>query len=297
MSIDRSAPAPEAGALSASVIVPHYNQSELLRRCLHSLTSQSQTRETYEIIVCDNGTPGGVDAIIAEFPQVRFVFETDRGAAAARNKAMSQAKGAAFAFIDADCIADECWLENGLKALETVDLAGGEITVCSDNAANPTAVEAFELVFAFHQQTYIERKRFSVTANLFATRAAAEAIGNFKNGVAEDLDWCRRARALGFRLAFNRTSIISHPARRDWGELTKKWDRLILERWRGAEEHSFSRRIGWAALAIITALSAAPHLGKVVVSPRIKRLKHKLSASAVLIRIRLWRACRMLALL
>ena len=126
---------------------------------------------------------------------------------------------------------------------------------------------------------------------------AAAAIGPFQNGIAEDFDWCRRSEALGFHLAFNATSIVGHPARRDWTELTAKWERLILERWNGFGGQRFARRLWWTGLAIITALSAAPHLAKVVFSQRIARVKDRLAAAAILMRIRFWRARRMLALL
>lgn len=292
MSIDPSSPAPDV-----SVIVPHFNQPALLQKCLKSLVRQTMAPSRFEIIVADNASSCDLTAVKNEFPSVTFVTERRKGAAHARNAAMGVANARAFAFIDADCIAHEAWLEEGLKALEKYDLAGGEVRVTVEDAAAPTGVENFEQIFAFQQQKYINRKHFSVTANLFATRATAEAVGPFRNGVAEDVDWCRRAHALGFRLAFNRTSIISHPARRTFDELTRKWDRLITERWNGFGGRGLVRRLGWAGLAIATALSAAPHLVVVFMSKRIERFDDKLRAAGVLARIRFWRAQRMLTLL
>ena len=280
-----------------SVIIPHYNQPDALRVCLASLHRQSCAQNCYEIIVADNASSCSLAAIKERFPDILFITVKERGAAPARNAGMAAARGNVFAFIDADCVADINWISNGAAALANADLAGGDILVSVRNEKAPSPVECFEREFAFQQRTYIKRKQFSVTANLFATREAAEAIGPFKNGVAEDVDWCHRAAALGFRLAFNDTSIISHPARRDFYELTRKWDRLIRERWNGFGGRGWIRRMKWAGLAAATALSTAPHLPRILASKRIRGVRDKMAAAGVLARIRFWRARRMMAML
>lgn len=280
-----------------SVIVPHFNQAALLALCLESLERQTLPRSRYEIIVGDNMTPGGVDDLKAKFPRVLFVEAHERGAAHARNAALGIAKGAVIAFTDADCIAAPDWLETGLAGLDGADLCGGRIDVTAADARSLSPVEAFERVFAFRQRDYVESKRFAATANLFARRAAADAIGPFTNGLSEDVDWCRRGAALGLRLAFNDRSIVSHPARRDWSELVRKWDRIILERWNGFATETPLRRPLWLLLAAATAFSAVPHLARVAFSPELKRLRDRAAAAGVLTRIRFWRAARMTALL
>lgn len=281
----------------ATVIVPHFDQVGLLTKCLESLERQTLPRDAFEIIVVDNMTPGGVASVTRAFPQIRFAEAKERGAACARNVGLSLARSDAIAFIDADCTAAPDWLETGVAALARTDLVGGRIDVTMEDAAAPTPVEAFERVFAFRQRDYVERKRFSVTANLFVASATARAIGPFRNGVAEDVDWCRRADALGFRLAFNDSSRVSHPARRTWSELIRKWDRITVERWRGFGGRGSARRLSWAALAVATALSAGPHVVAVFMSARLEGVRQRAAAAGVLARIRFWRARRMLALL
>lgn len=280
-----------------SVIVPHFEQAELLRACLRSLDAQTLSKTDFEVIVVDNNSSCDLFDIRAEFPSFKFLSESKQGAAHARNAGIDAARGENFAFIDADCTAAPDWLENGLKKLGSSPLFGGEIFVTAERPKSPTPVEAFERIFAFHQRTYIERKRFSVTANLFATRATVEKIGPFHNGIAEDLEWCHRAAALGFHLAFNDTSIVRHPARKTWDELVSKWERLTLERWNGFGGRSLIRRVRWAGLVVATALSPAPHFVSVLFSNRVSGWKNKIGAATVLLRIRLWRARRMMSLL
>lgn len=283
--------------IAASVIIPHFNQTALLEKCLASLARQTLPRGAFEIIVADNGTPGGLGDLAERYPQARFVEAAERGAAHARNAALSHARGSAIAFIDADCVAAPDWLQCGLEALESADLVGGRIIVTVEDESRPSPVEAFEQVFAFRQRDYVEKKHFSATANLFATREAAIAIGPFTNGLSEDVDWCRRGCALGFHLAFNDKSRVSHPARRDWSELIRKWDRIVAERWTGFEGRGIARKARWLALAAATAMSAGPHLARVLTSAELKSARDRKAAALVLARIRWWRARRMASLL
>ena len=288
---------PAESMIAVSVIVPHFNQTALLEKCLAALARQTPPPGAFEIIVADNGTPGGISALIERHPGVRFVEATARGAANARNEALRHARGSAIAFIDADCVAAPDWLQSGLEALNGADLVGGRIIVTVEDERRPSPVEAFEQVFAFRQRDYVERKHFSATANLFVKRAAALEIGPFTNGLSEDVDWCRRARALGFHLAFNDKSRVSHPARRDWSELIRKWDRIVAERWAGFEGRGLARKARWLALAAATAMSAGPHLARVLTSAELKSARDRKAAALVLARIRWWRARRMASLL
>jgi len=280
-----------------SILIPHYNQPHLLEKCLASLDRQTLDRSRYEIIVADNATPGGVENVRAAFPHVRFVEAPERGAAPARNAALDIAKGAVIAFIDSDCVAAPDWLESGLDGLKDADLSGGRIIVTVEKEGAPTPVEAFERVFAFRQRDYVERKKFSATANLFVKASAARAIGSFTNGLSEDVDWCRRGVALGFHLAFNDKSIVSHPARRDWSELVRKWERIVAERWAEFEGRGLISAFAWLGLAAATALSTAPHLLRVATSAELTSVRDRAAAARVLARLRWWRARRMASLL
>ena len=65
-----------------------------------------------------------------------------------------------------------------------------------------SGAEAFECVFAFDNRAYVLDKGFTVTANLFCSRALFEDVGPFLTGVSEDLEWCMRARSKGYRIGY-----------------------------------------------------------------------------------------------
>jgi GT2 family glycosyltransferase len=288
----------EDNQMLASVVIPHYNDKIRLEACLASVENQSVPRERYEIIVADNGTPGGIADVAAKFPRVRFVEEGRKGAAHARNAAIAVAGSAIFAFIDSDCVADRTWLEEGVRALDKADLAGGAIRLTARQPAAPTPVEVFEMMFAFHQQHYIEKQKFAVTANLFAKRAIFDAVGGFRHGLPEDTDWCWRAVALGYALRFAPKALIAHPARYDWGELTAKWGRLVDEKHQAMRNQRFFAA-RWAALALLVGASVVPHSAQVLfgrhdIGGHDLRWPRRLATVGVLARIRLWRSARML---
>jgi GT2 family glycosyltransferase len=65
---EQQAPAPPRVA----VLVVSHDRVELLRRCLDSL-ERADARETFEVVVVDNGSTDGSARLDADFPAVRFI--------------------------------------------------------------------------------------------------------------------------------------------------------------------------------------------------------------------------------
>lgn len=270
-----------------SVIVPHYEDLASLGRCLDALAAQDFA--DFEIVVGDNASPSGlaaVEAVVAG--RARVVVEPEKGAGAARNAAVAASAGAVLAFTDADCTPVPGWLAAGVAALAGADLVGGAMAVSVGDEAAITPVEAFERLFAFDNRAYVEAKGFSVTANLFTRRDVFDAVGGFRPAVSEDADWCLRARDAGYRIAYAPAALVAHPARRTWGELARKWDRLVRE------SHALHRARGggtaaWLGRTWLLPASIPAHLPRILTSPRLVRPRDRLAAAGVMARLRLWR--------
>ena len=65
-----SGQAPKPPKVSALVV--SYNRKDLLRRAIEALEA-SEARETFEIVVVDNGSTDGSQDLEAEFPRARFI--------------------------------------------------------------------------------------------------------------------------------------------------------------------------------------------------------------------------------
>ena len=84
-----------------SVCIPLYNKRDHIAAALRSV--YAQTRAALEVIVVDDGSKDDSAAIVArEFPQVRLFQQANGGVSAARNQAVSLARGNYVAFLDAD---------------------------------------------------------------------------------------------------------------------------------------------------------------------------------------------------
>lgn len=272
-----------------SVIIPHYQDLENLAICLDRLDRQTLPRERFEIVISDNMSPVGLDAVARVVAgRAKIVSSTVKGAGHTRNVGVAAAAGSLFAFMDSDCRPDPDYLEKGIAALDRYDMVGGKIRVDIQKPGHPTAAEAVELVFAFRNKSYILKKHFTVTATLFVSRAIFEKVGPFRNDVSEDMEWCQRAHGLGYRLGYAEEAVIGHPARADWAELKKKWLRLTRE--------SFllykTKRYGlakWIVYSWVVLAATVPQSLDVLRSPNLPSLRDKIMGLGMLVRLRIMR--------
>jgi GT2 family glycosyltransferase len=279
-----------------SVVIPHYNDLQHLARCLESLRCQTIPRERFEVIVADNNSSGGVTAVQQIAADIIVVPASEQGAGPARNAGVAVARGVHLAFIDSDCVADRDWLREGIAALDRFDYVGGQVVTTITSAEYPTLAEAFEAVFAFNFKKYIEKDQFSGSGNLFVPRAIFERVGGFRARVSEDMEWCRRANAMGFALGYAERAIVYHPARREWSDLMRRWDRFMVEDIRLAMERP-GWQLRWITHAATVAISPFGHWLQVVRSRRLVGLRAKYRGLLGLWRIRSYRSFRMIYLL
>jgi GT2 family glycosyltransferase len=281
---------PEAATLiEISVIVPHYDDLENLSLCLDLLDRQSLKRDRFEIVVSDNNSSCGLPAVEAVVRgRARVVLATEKGAGPARNRGVASASGQAFAFIDSDCRPVPDWLRAGLEGLATHPIVGGPVIMEPRDLENVSGVEAFDVVFGFDALAFLKDHGFIGSGNLFVRREVFERVGGFRSGVSEDVEWSRRAVGLGYALAFVPEAVVGHPARRDWRELVRKWDRHTRESYLLAREKRLGR-LAWMAKSWLVLASPLPHAVKVLRCERLPSWKSRLAGTAVLFRIRLYR--------
>ena len=114
--------------MNVSVIIPTYNRKNLLKRALHSVSSQ--TFVPHEIIIVDDGSSDGTkDWVLERFPYVRYIYQDNSGVSSARNAGIKEAKGSWIAFLDSD---DE-WMPNKLEQQKGVINSFQEAWLCHTN--------------------------------------------------------------------------------------------------------------------------------------------------------------------
>jgi len=271
-----------------AVIIPHYDDLDSLDVCLEAIEKQTLARDLFSVIVVDNGSPQGSQAVSDIIDgRADLVTAPDRGAGPARNAGVKSTSAPLLAFTDADCIPEADWLINGCTALQKVDIAGGRMRVL-DPQGGRTAEAAFEHVFAFNNQRYIEEVGFTVTANLFCTRSVFENVGDFRTGVSEDVDWCHRAKKRNFKIGYVDNAIVGHPARSDWPSLIDKWKRINAQSYERIA-HSRIGQAKWLIFTWLLPLSIIAHSPRIFRSGKLDTTAQRVGAFSTLARLRLWR--------
>ena len=123
--------------MNISVIIPTWNRAERLMNTLQSVFSQSLPPT--EVIVVDDGSTDDTREIVRNrFPDVRYIFQQNKGVSSARNTGIKAASGDWIALLDSDdhwqpdklkqqceqlcaspdykiCHSDEIWIRNGRR--------------------------------------------------------------------------------------------------------------------------------------------------------------------------------------
>ncbi|GIX15439.1 MAG: hypothetical protein KatS3mg118_3398 [Paracoccaceae bacterium] len=281
-----------------SVVIPHLNQPRTLARCLAALAAQG-TAIPFEAIVVDNGSARPPDAEVAAHPFARLAAEPSPGPGPARSRGARLARGDILAFIDADCVPRPGWLAaimGFLDAHPEIGVIGGDVRIAPADPARLTAIEAYESIWGYRMKLYVERDGYAATCNMAVRASVFAAVGDFAGiGVAEDVDWGRRARALGVRMAYLPQMVVETPARESFAELARKWDRHVGHDF--ATVRGIGGRLRWGLRALAVAVSPLAEIARLIRSDRIRGAGTRARAFACLLRIRLHRARRMLSLL
>lgn len=111
-----------------SIIIPVYNTEDYIEETI--ISAINQTWPNKEIILVDDGSTDKSLAIAKKYENnwIRLFTQDNKGASAARNKGLDEARGDYVQFLDADDLLEENKIANQVKLLQ---LHPGKIAVCS----------------------------------------------------------------------------------------------------------------------------------------------------------------------
>ena len=163
-----------------SIIVIAYNEEKMLPLCLNSLMDLDYLNKDLEIIVVDNASTDETARIVKRYP-VRYVFESHKNRAKARNKGIEVAQGEFVAFLDADCVARKDWLRRLWEGCHdsSVGACGGE--TYAYNCSSIWEKYAENRGFQRHEYSMNEKVLFPTfkTVNVIYPKSILENIGLF----------------------------------------------------------------------------------------------------------------------
>lgn len=104
--------------MNISVVIPSYNRKEFLKRSIDSAINQ--TKKPLEIIVVDDGSTDGTEAMIkSDYDFVKFIKQKNKGVSAARNIGIKVSIGEWICFLDSDDEWKKDKLEKQINAMKS----------------------------------------------------------------------------------------------------------------------------------------------------------------------------------
>ncbi|MFB3882150.1 MAG: glycosyltransferase family 2 protein [Armatimonadota bacterium] len=206
-----------------SVVVPTYDRTDLLARCLRGLLDQSAAPEDYEIVVVDDGSTQDAAAVIAAIgaPQerLRYLRQENKGPAAARNLGVRHARGGIVLFTGDDCIPDKRLVETHLRVHAEEGDVGAIGLVTWHPETEITPFMAFlESGPQFGFGKIADPDDVSIwhwyTANCSVGRLRIEEAGgfdeDFRHAAFEDMELAYRMKRRGLRFVYRAEARTYH---------------------------------------------------------------------------------------
>jgi len=231
-------------ACEISIIIVSYNVRDFLRQALLSVR-RALADVSAEIIVVDNASEdGSVDMVQAEFPEVSVIENTEnRGFASANNQALRTARGRLLVLLNPDTVVQEDtfsvirdFFDNPASPGEDAGMVGCKILnpdgtlQLACRRSFPTPWVAFTRLsglsrlfprsrwFGKYNLTYLDENALAeveaISGSFMAVRREAfVSVGLLDETFfmyGEDLDWCYRMRAAGWKIYYLPNTQIIH---------------------------------------------------------------------------------------
>jgi GT2 family glycosyltransferase len=251
-----------------SIIIPTYARPVELADCLEALAHLQFPRDSFEVIVVDDGSTSPPQGVVRRFRDpldISLVTATHAGPAAARNRGAERAAGKFFAFTDDDCRPAPDWLHALAARCAAVPdhLVGGRtVNALPANPYATTSQLILDVVYA-HYNAEGAAARFFACNNLTLPADRFRTLGGFNPNftTSEDRELCDRWLQHGYGMTYAPEALVyhAHPLnlRRFWwqhfgyGRGAWRFHDIRAQRGSGRFEPDwiFYRRLGTAPFA------------------------------------------------
>ena len=175
-----------------SVIIPTYNRASILEKSIRSVLDQTYT--DLELIIVDDGSVDNTESIVKSIndKRIRYCYQENSGACAARNKGIDLAQGEYIAFNDSD----DVWHPDKMsRQIQIMDETGADIVICQIRRCNDG--DGNLVLPRLNSSGFLEYHDLMVgisTQTFFMKREVVEKV-RFDNKAPrlQDLEWLLRA--------------------------------------------------------------------------------------------------------
>jgi len=194
---------------SVTVAIPARNASSTIRLCLESIGRLTVGVE--RVMVIDDGSTDQTAAIAASLGAEVVAAPTVNNLGAARSLALSLCRTRYLAFLNSDCYVEANWLAALLEAVEAGAAIAGGRQIEERRQSWAERWKSVHLRQDLGLLPLIDPDYLS-GGNLLVDVASVARIGfDERYTIAyEDVDFCRRARNAGLRLAYEPRAVVRH---------------------------------------------------------------------------------------
>lgn len=193
-----------------SVIIPVLNGEKVIGQCLDALRQLHYPRESFEVIVVDNGSTDGTwDAVRRGSSGLNLTILRKAGAliSGLRNFGAKVAAGDILAFLDSDCVVTSTWLSRAAALLPNDHrrVIGSYYLIPEDSSWVARAW------YGDQATNKTGRVQYVPSGDLLLRRSTFFDLGGFDETLEtnEDYEFCQRARQTGSEImAFPEIGVI-----------------------------------------------------------------------------------------
>ncbi|MEO7910653.1 MAG: exopolysaccharide biosynthesis glycosyltransferase EpsD [Roseiflexaceae bacterium] len=214
--------------LTLSIIIPTYNRCKQLQRVLTGLERQTVPSNQFEVIVVSDGSTDDTNDFLKTAStglQLKPIFQSNSGVAAARNNGLHNASGQLILFLDDDVVPHPQLVAEHLRIHISQPgdvIVLGPMLTPSDFSLAPWV--RWEQAMLVKQYDAMLAEKFQPTARQFYTGNTSLArehllkAGGFDEHFrrAEDVELAYRLAQAGLRFIFNAQAIGYHYAERSF---------------------------------------------------------------------------------
>jgi glycosyltransferase involved in cell wall biosynthesis len=187
-----------------SIIIPVFNGENYIDESIKSIHWQS-FRE-YEIIVVDDGSTDKTADCVKKYPEIKYIYQDNRGPASARNTGVKEARGKYLAFMDADDVWDKNKLLIQFDYMEKHPEVGYTFTKHS-----LFYTEEMDSMPDWIRKDYGDKEPTAyIPSSLMIRKEIFLRAGYFDESfrLAEDSDWFMRIRDIGIKMVVIEENLL-----------------------------------------------------------------------------------------